>query len=136
MREHSLFQRLLNNVQAGIVTVACVFLIALLVSACASGNKKQIAPLASADGINQASETGEADTGMTADDKEIVCRMKATTGTRFKRRICATKAQWAKLEEKNQQDTDEFRREAGKKDGLNTGMETDAMGGQSIGVPR
>ncbi len=136
MREHSLFQRLLNNAKAGMVATACVFLIALLLGACAGGNNKQMSPMANADEMNQASGTAEADDGLTAEEKEIVCRMKATTGTRFKRRICATKAQWARLEEKNQAKTDEFNREVRKGEGADALGGSDAMGGQSMGAPR
>ena len=130
MRNASFLKRL----GASMANVACVSMIALLLGACASENKQQISPLANETG--QGSVKNESGNGETADDQEIVCRMKKTTGTRFTHKVCATKAQWARLEEKNREKTDEFAKE------VDTGSRTalpsssDGMGGQSSGMPR
>ena len=137
MENSSFFQRLRETGRARMLTAICLILSALLMGACASGIKKQASP-PPADEIGRASETGDADqVASNEDDQEIVCRMRATTGTRFKRRICATKAQWASLDSKNQEKTDEFNREIRRSESIETGVGgTDAMGGQTIGVPR
>jgi hypothetical protein len=43
------------------------------------------------------------------DDDRIICKKDAKTGTRFQRRLCATKAQWEKMTEQQKRDYSEMR---------------------------
>ena len=135
MMGFSLFQELFKNVRTSMITIICVFITALLMSACAGENKNQMSPLAKETG--KVAAAGQMDSSATADDQEIICRMTSTTGSRFKRKVCATKAQWAMLDGKNQDKTDEFKREIDRNDRQNTGsVGSDSMGGQTMGMPR
>lgn len=78
----------------------------------------------------------EWDEGEIPEDMEVVCRTVKFTGSRIKRRVCTVEREWAKLDQKNKDNMDEFRREfdAGDRGYVPSGG--DEMGGQSGGMPR
>lgn len=84
----------------------------------------------------QVSTKGESENGKTNDDQKIECRWKAFTGSLLKRKVCLTKAEWAELDKKNRRKVDDFFDEVSDHSGVDTGSGTDAMGGQSSGMPR
>ena len=43
------------------------------------------------------------------DSERIICKKAPKTGTRFERRLCATKAQWDKMTEQQKRDYSEMR---------------------------
>ena len=169
MRRVPFFRRLEENARASWVYLACVFIIALLTGACASGDTKQasfeippppsMAELSTSDAneTGQASAKGGSENGVTeltriptlpitpqepaeveavnSDDYEEECRTVAVTGSRLKRRICASKAEWAAFDRRNRKDTEQLYRDADKTD-VNTGSGTDPFGGQSGGMRR
>ena len=90
----------------------------------------------SADETGQVSEEGESENGLTSDDYELECRTRTVTGSRFKRKICAPKAEWAEFDRRNEGKSDRFVRDVGQSSGVNTGSGTDSMGGMSSGMPR
>lgn len=47
------------------------------------------------------------------DDSKMICRRTAVTGSKFKKRICATKYEWEKLRERSQDTTREFQNNKG-----------------------
>ena len=121
------------NVIASLANLICVFMIILLTGACATDTKKQT--LASVNKPNQASAASESENANLTGDNEIVCRTRIATGSRFKRKICQTKKAWALYDNKNRKKTDQFERDIRSND-VNTGNASDAMGGESMGVPR
>jgi hypothetical protein len=122
-----------QNVREGTVNLACVFMILLLTCACAGVDKKQASPRATT--IDKVLTKGESENGEINDDQEIVCRDVVYTGSRLKRRVCATKAEWDVIDGKNRKIADDFDREVKRNDGVNTGSSGDSMGGQSGGMP-
>jgi hypothetical protein len=169
MREILFLKGLKESVRASRVYLPCVFMIAFLTGACASGDTKQtsfeippppsIAELSTsgANETGQVSAKGESENGVTeltriptlpvtpqepaevegvnSDDYEEECRNIAVTGSRLKRRICASKAEWAAFDRRNRKDTEQLYRDADKID-VNTGSGTDPFGGQSGGMKR
>lgn len=127
------FKSLRKNVRTSRVTIACVFMIVLLVGACAGGNTKQT--LSQANETRQVSAKTGSENGETSGDQEIICRHKKYTGSRFRHKVCATKAQWARLDRKDAADTEEIIDGLNRNSGLNTGS-SDSMGGASSGAPR
>jgi hypothetical protein len=91
----------------GITILACFFMIAFLTSACAGSNKMQASSSMdqtvqatvkngeNSDNIKMASAEDESGKSEISDDQTIECRRIATTGSRFKKKLCKTKAQWA-----------------------------------------
>ena len=56
----------------------------------------------------EATEKEEAD-----DDSKMICKRTAVIGSKFKKRICATKYEWEKLRERSRDTTAEFQRNKG-----------------------
>ncbi|NLA75693.1 MAG: hypothetical protein GX846_09545 [Deltaproteobacteria bacterium] len=108
-----------------------IIIISLLVFAC-TGAHKETSSIEKV--TDQAVATG--DTGKTGDDQEIVCRNLHITGSRFKNRVCATRAEWAVRDGKNKEKTDNFSRDIRGRSGINTGSGSDGMGGMSTGPAR
>lgn len=127
-------KRLKENVRAISVNIACVFMIALLMCACAGGNTKQA--LSQANETGQVSAKAESENSEISDDQKIVCRYRAQTGRRYKNKVCNTKAQWAMLAKKNSKKTDEVLDRFNKASRSNTGSQSDSFGGSSSGMPR
>ena len=120
-----------------IVDLACVFMIALLMGACASGNKIQTAP--NEDKTAQiASAKVESENSEANDDQQVICRYITQTGSKMKKRFCATKAEWARINKTDRKNAESYVRKSEQHDALSIPSETttDAMGGQSMGVPR
>jgi len=109
MKKIIFFNRLKENVRGSMASLAYVFMIALLTCACASTDKKQTSPYAIA--LDQILTEGESENSETNDDQEIVCRTREITGSRFKEKVCATKAEWAELDKKNRAEADYLDRE-------------------------
>lgn len=146
MRKILFFKRIKENAGASRVNLACVFMIVLLMGACASEYKKQISfeipPAPSpgevsvtyADETGQVSAKGESVNGETNDDQEIVCRTIKGTGSRIgRKKICATKAEWALWARAQREEADKTIRDIVETSNVNTGSGIDAMGGQSSG---
>ena len=116
--------------------LACVFMIVLLISACASGNKMQTA--SNENKTAQVSAKSESENGVANDDQEIVCRYIASTGSKLKKKFCATKAQWARINNADRKGAESYVRKSEQNDALSIPADigTDAMGGQTMGVPR
>jgi hypothetical protein len=115
------FERLKQRVRASSVNLLCVFVIAILTGGCASEYKKVTTPVtpspggvlvSHADETGQAPEKGESVNGETNDDQEIVCRRIAVTGSRIKRKFCATKEQWAFWSKKTGENAERYIRDA------------------------
>ena len=73
--------------------LACVFMIAFSTGACAGKNKMQVSSIE--DETVQATAESDSKNGEISDDQTLECRRIATTGSRFKKKTCKTKAQWA-----------------------------------------
>ncbi|GEM_PF-3178477 len=111
-----------------------VCLTALFLCACTSTGKNETSTINSV--ADQAAKSDESGKETTEDDQKIECRNLPVTGSRFKNRVCTTKAEWAKRDGKNREKTDEFSRDVSGRAGINTGTGGDAMGGMSGGMPR
>jgi hypothetical protein len=86
-----------------------VCLIALLLCACTGTHKKETTSIEKV--TNQVAKNDGSDKGKTEDDQEIECRTDAKTGTKFKPKVCATKAEWAIRDAKNKEKSDRFYRD-------------------------
>ena len=72
----------------------------------------------------------------TNDDQEIVCRTIKVTGSRIgRKKICATKADWALWAKARREEADKTIRDIAQTSKVNTGSDSDSMGGQSSGPP-
>ena len=110
MKKISVFKGLKENYKKCITHLICFIIIALLTCACASGYKNQSSSIANKSG--QESVQGKSKNGDTNDDQEIVCRSKATAGSRIPKKICATKEQWAEWDKKKEENAQGFIRDA------------------------
>jgi len=140
MIEISFLERLEENVRAIRANLACVLMIALLTGACATGDTRQASPeVPSSPSIaevssSDANETGQvsAEAGLgnavNSDDYEEECRTIKVTGSRFKKRVCASKAEWADFDKKNEKESGRYVRDAGQSSDMNLGSGHDAMG--------
>jgi uncharacterized protein YfiM (DUF2279 family) len=108
-----------------------VCLIALLLCACTSTGKNETTTINNV--TDQVAKKDNSDAGKTGDDQEIVCRIRAATGTHFKNKICATKAAWAIRDRKKGEEIDEFNRDFGNRSSINSG---NGLGDMSGGMPR
>jgi hypothetical protein len=89
------------------ITVS-IFMISILIYACTGTRNKDTSIIKNAtDQITSADKSG---TNNTNDDQKIECRTDAKTGTRFKKKICATKAEWAIRDAKERELKDRFYR--------------------------
>jgi hypothetical protein len=116
MIEVSFLERLEENVRAISANLACVLMIALLTGACATGDTRQASPEISpppsvaevsssdANEAGQVSAEGEPKRTVNSDDYEEECRTIKVTGSRFKKRVCASKAEWADFDRKNEKE--------------------------------
>ena len=87
---------------AKISGMVCILFIALLIGACASNSKQAVS------NVNEAglvSTTADVENDKIDNPYEIECRYRRMTGSRFKEKVCSTKAEWAKLDRKNQKNT-------------------------------
>jgi len=114
MRKILFFKRLKENVRAGWVNLACVFMIVLLTGACAGTYKKQTSSYY---------------------DQEIVCREIRFTGSRMKKKVCAPKADWAARDKKYRKKTEEWLDDVMDVSAIHV-PDMDSSGGQSSGMPR
>ena len=140
MRKVLIFKKLKENVRSGIVTLACVFMIILLTGACAGTSKMQIASNVNATDqvTDQAPVKGVSEKSEISDDQTIVCRRKAPTGSRLKKKICKTKAQWAREAGAGNKNAGDLQKDVDQNLSRNTGAGADVMGGSFPGasVPR
>ncbi|NLD35817.1 MAG: hypothetical protein GX654_03025 [Desulfatiglans sp.] len=111
-----------------------ICLIGLLLCSCVSTGKNKTTTINSV--TNQVAKNDAPEQGTTEDDQKIECRNLHITGSRFKNRVCATKAEWAIKDGKNKESTDQFGRDVSGRSGINTGTGGDGMGGMSSGMPR
>lgn len=118
------------------VDLACVFMIVLLIGACASGNKMQTASYENK--TAQVSAEVESENAVANDDQEVVCRYITYTGSKMKKKFCATKAEWARITKTDRKNAESYVRKSEQHDMISAPSEisTDPMGGQSMGVPR
>ncbi len=100
-------KRLKEKFRKGIISLACIFLIALLTGACAGKNKMQ------------ASAQDKSKTSEIIGDQTIECRKRAPTGSRLKRKICKTKAQWAREDHSKQQTAEQLQKDSERNRRLN-----------------
>ena len=149
MRRIMFFERLMENMRASVVNLTCIFIIALLTGACASGNNKQtsfeIPPppspgevsVSQPDETDQVSAKGEAENSETDDDQKIICRTIKGTGSRIgRKKICATKAEWAAWAREQREKADKTVRDLNEASGVNTDTGPDPRGGRTMGAPR
>ncbi|MBN1905246.1 MAG: hypothetical protein JW927_09135 [Deltaproteobacteria bacterium] len=111
-----------------------ICLITLLLCGCTSTGKNETTTINKA--TDQVAKNDESGKSTTEDDQKIVCRNLHVTGSRFKNRVCVTKAEWAIRDGKNKEKLDEFDRDVSGRTGVNTGTGGDGMGGMSSGMPR
>lgn len=95
---------------SSIVNLSCVFMIVLLTGACTTTDKKQ------------SSVKAESELSEISGDQTIECRRKATTGSRFKRKICKTKAQWARESGAGNKAAGDLQRDADRSYSTNSGV--------------
>ena len=112
-----------ENAKSNAVKLSYIFIITLLMYGCAGTGNMQ----ASANDEPQKSEA--------IGDQTIECRRRAVTGSRFKRKICKTKSQWAREDHNKQQTAEGLQRDADRSSSIAV-PQVDAMGGMSVGVPR
>lgn len=108
-----------------------ICLIALFLCSCTSTGKKETTTKNNI--TDQVVKKANSDTGKAGDDQEIVCRIRAATGSHFKNKICASKAEWAIRDRKKREEVDRFNRDIGNRSGINSG---DGLGNMSGGMPR
>jgi hypothetical protein len=125
-------QNSLGTIHLIITVLIC--LITLLACACTTTGKNERTTMNNV--TNQAAKNDVPDQNTTEDDQKIECRNLHVTGSRFKNRVCTTKAEWAIRDGKNRDKLDEFDRDMSGRTGINTGSGGDAMGGMSGGMPR
>ncbi len=129
MRTLLFFKRLKENPEAVRAFLACVFMIALLTATYSCEHTNRTTP-------NASDPAQVSDKGPAGDDQEVVCRTRQVTGSRFKERVCLTKAEWAALDERDKGKTDQFGRDVSRGSREGSAGSTDAMGGMTVGVPR
>lgn len=114
-----------NTIHLIITVLICV--IALMVCACTATHDKDTSSINKV--TDQVSKNDDSNAGNTGDDQEIECRNLHITGSRFKNRVCTTKAEWAIKDGKNNEETDEFSRDVSRRSGVNTGSGSEMSGG-------
>jgi len=92
-----------STIYLAILVFVC--LITLLLCACTSTGKNETTTIKNV--TDQVAKKDNSDAGKTGDDHEIVCRIRAATGSHFKNKICATKAEWARRDKKNGEKLDD-----------------------------
>ena len=135
MREILFFKRLKEDFIATMLYLACIFLIALLMGACASSEhaKQTSSQAVETDQVSAKDGSKDAETD---DSQKIECRNTRKSGSRLKSKTCLPKWQWALIDEERKEGSDRFVRdvEQDSRRSLDSGM--DGMGGQSSGMPR
>lgn len=121
-----------STIYLAIPFLLCI--IALLLCACTSTGKNETATINNV--TDQVAKNDDSGKGTIEDDQKIECRNLPVTGSRFKNRVCTTKAEWAIRDGKNKEKLDEFGRDMSGRTGINTGTGGDPMGGMSGGMPR
>ncbi|MEE4200807.1 hypothetical protein [Erythrobacter sp.] len=66
-------------------------------------------PVAAPALAQNSSEQADSEEALDDDDK-MVCRREAVIGSRFKKRVCATKKEWRELAERGRSDTEDIQR--------------------------
>ncbi|MBN1832232.1 MAG: hypothetical protein JW896_08990 [Deltaproteobacteria bacterium] len=135
MRRILFFKRLKESFRADIFNLSCVFLMALFIGACASGEYKKKTS-SHADETGQVSAKDESENAETDDSQKIECRTTQSPGSRLKTKTCLPKWQWAAIDEEKKEKSGQFVRdvEQDSRRSLDSGM--DSMGGVSSGMPR
>ena len=77
----------------------------------------------------------ETEKGEAKDPRDIICRKVTVTGSHLKRKVCQTRALWEYEDKKNQKAVDKFEQEFKKGTRTQAPEGSDAMGGQSAGMP-
>ena len=109
-------QRLIKSSKINLVIFILFCVSALLFFACAGTPKNETSSLKNITDQAVSKEISEAE--KTGDDQEIECRTDTKTGTRFRKKICATKAEWVIRDRINKERSDRFYRDVNS----NTGM--------------
>lgn len=104
-----------EKTRSSIVNLACFFMIILLTGACAGTGKKQSAVIA------------ESELSEIKGDQTIECRRIAFTGSRFKKKICKTKAQWAREAGVGNKAAGDLQKAADRSYSTNTGAPAEGM---------
>ena len=135
MRRILFFKRLKDNVRASMLNLACVFMIALLMGACASSEyNKQTSSHANETG--QVSAKGDSENAEINDSQEMECRATRSPGSRVKKKICLPKWQWAAIDEERTRKSKDFVRDVEQDSRRSLDSGVDSAGGQSSGMPR
>jgi hypothetical protein len=138
-------KRLQENVNAGMIILACVIMIAFLISACAGSKKMQSsasmdetvkASAESGDNIKMASAEDESGKSEISDDQTIECRKIEFTGSRFKKKVCKTKAQWAWESGVSNKNAEDLQKNTDRSFSKNVPVANDSGGFPGAGVPR
>jgi hypothetical protein len=108
-----------------------VCLAAMFLCACTSTGKKETTTINNVTD-QEVAKKDNSDAGKTGDDQEIVCRSRVSTGTTFKKKTCATKAEWARRDKIKKEKIDEFNRDMNSK----TGLYDDNLMGNTAGRPQ
>ncbi len=122
--------KLRGYIKMSSLSLACIFTIAILTGACATGTKKQAMSETGVTG--QKIAESEAQNSNLTGDNEIECRRRIITGSHFKSKICLTKAAWAIVDEKNRKNTDRVGRDISAKESMNN-LPTDQNGMATMG---
>ena len=128
------FKRLKEDFIATMLCLACVFLIALLMGACASSDYSKQTSTHS-DDTAQVSAKGETKDAETDDSQKIECRNTRKSGSRLKSKTCLPKWQWALIDEERKEGSDRFVRDVEQDSRRSIDSGIDRVGGQSTGPP-
>lgn len=107
--------RTLNKYRAGIVYLAAVIVVFLMLGAC-TGTKKM--------------QTAQATTDF--GDQTIVCRRRAPTGSRLKKNICKTVAQWEREDQVKRGTAEDLQQGAEQSQRTWVDLETGTFPGASV----
>ena len=102
MKKRIFFRKRKEDIKIGMENLACIFIVALLTGACAGSNRMQAS-------VHDKSKPSEI-----IGDQTIECRRRAPTGSRLKRKICKTKAQWAREDDIKQQTAEKLQKDSEK----------------------
>lgn len=92
-----------------IAFAACAFLTAGAAVAAEEAASTETAPAAE-ESAAPAEEAGETPTTTAASDDKVVCKHVASTGSRFGRKVCATKREWEQMRKDSQESVGDIQR--------------------------
>ena len=99
MQKNIFLNKLQKNIATNILCLMFFLITMFLTGACAGSNQQT--------SINEGPKPSKI-----VGDQTIECRRRATTGSRFKRKICKTKSQWAREDHSKQETAEQLQKDA------------------------